>query len=120
MRLAAAQRLNNEADIWVCVQDTFSDFYLQRNRFDPSKGSLRGYLVTISTRKAIRQWRENQRQWLASQASPAEADDIGAWERREQVNQARPLPGFRNWMRVSCVSSIMKAVLPGKSPPGWI
>ena len=88
VRLAAAQRLNNEADIWVCVQDTFSDFYLQRNRFDPSKGSLRGYLVTISTRKAIRQWRENQRQWLASQASPAEADDIGAWERREQVNQA--------------------------------
>ena len=67
VRLAAAQRLNNEADIWVCVQDTFSDFYLQRNRFDPSKGSLRGYLVTISTRKAIRQWRENPRQWLRRQ-----------------------------------------------------
>lgn len=88
VRLAAAQRLNNEADVCVCVQDTFADFYLQRNRFDPSKGSLRGYLVAISTRKAIRQWRENQQQWLASQTSPPEVDDINVWERKEQVNQA--------------------------------
>lgn len=62
VRLAAAQRLNCAKDVQACVQDTFAEFYIQRKRFDPSKGSLRGYLITISTRKAIRRWRSGQRQ----------------------------------------------------------
>lgn len=57
VRLAAAQRLNSAKDVQACVQETFADFYIQRKQFDPSKGSLRGYLITISTRKAIRRWR---------------------------------------------------------------
>ena len=62
VRLAAAQRLRWAEDVQACVQDTFADFYMQRKRFDPSKGSLRGYLITISTRKAIRRWRSGQQQ----------------------------------------------------------
>ncbi len=62
VRLAAAQRLSCAEDVQACVQDTFADFYMQRKRFDPSKGSLRGYLITISTRKAIRRWRSGQQQ----------------------------------------------------------
>lgn len=62
VRLAAAQRLNCAREVQACVQDTFADFYTQRKRFDPSKGSLRGYLITISTRKAIARWRSGQQQ----------------------------------------------------------
>lgn len=62
VRLAAAQQLSCAKDVQACVQDTFADFYARRKQFDPSKGSLRGYLITISTRKAIRRWRSGQRQ----------------------------------------------------------
>lgn len=62
VRLAAAQRLSCAEDVQACVQDTFADFYMQRKRFDPSKGSLRGYLITIAARKAIRRWRSGQQQ----------------------------------------------------------
>ena len=62
VRLAAAQRLSCAKDVQACVQDTFTDFYTQRKQFDPSKGSLLGYLITISTRKAIRCWRNSRRQ----------------------------------------------------------
>lgn len=62
VRLAAAQRLNCAKDVQACVQDTFADFYAQRKHFDPSKGSLQGYLLTISTRKAIRRWHSSRQQ----------------------------------------------------------
>lgn len=62
VRLAAVQQLSCAKDVQACVQDTFADFYAQRKRFDPAKGSLRGYLITISTRKAIRLWRSGQQQ----------------------------------------------------------
>ncbi len=62
VRLAAAQQLNSAKDVQACVQDTFAAFYAQRKKFDPSKGSLRGYLLTISSRKAIRRWRRGQQQ----------------------------------------------------------
>ena len=62
VRLAAAQQLSCAKDVQDCVRDTFADFYAQRKRFDPSKGSLQGYLITISTRKAIRRWRSRQQQ----------------------------------------------------------
>ena len=51
------------------VHDTLTDFYLQRDQFDGSKGSLRSYLITIADRKAIRKYWENQRQWVVSELS---------------------------------------------------
>ncbi|HIW74997.1 MAG TPA: sigma-70 family RNA polymerase sigma factor [Firmicutes bacterium] len=88
VRFAAAQRLDSAEDIRLCAHDTFSDFYLHRERFDPAKGSLRAYLTAISERKAIRRWRENQRQWLAAQPADLSENAIGAWERKEQLRQA--------------------------------
>ncbi len=88
VRFAAAQRLDCSQDIQTCVQDTFSDFYLQRKRFDPEKGSLRSYLAAISERKAIRRWRQNQQQWLAAQSAAPPDDPIAAWEQREHFRQA--------------------------------
>lgn len=61
VRLAALQRLGSTPEVEDCVKETFQDFYAKRGQFDPAKGSLRGYLITIATRKAILRWRELQR-----------------------------------------------------------
>ena len=62
VRLAAWQHLDSAQDVEVCVRETFAEFAAKRQRFDPSKGSLRGYLITIAARKAIRRWTEGQKQ----------------------------------------------------------
>ena len=88
LRFTAAQRLDSPDDIQECVHDTLTDFYLQRDQFDGSRGSLRSYLIAIADRKAIRKYRENQRQWLAAELSGMEAGEAGIWERRELLRQA--------------------------------
>ena len=85
---AAAQRLESPDDIQECVYDTLTDFYLQRDQFDGSRGSLRSYLIAIADRKAIRKYRENQRQWLAAELSGMEAGELMNWERTEALRQA--------------------------------
>lgn len=88
LRFAAAQRLNDPADVRECVCDTLSDFYLQRERFDTDKGSLRGYLTVIAQNKAIRRYRENQRQWLAILLSRKDTVQVDNWEQTEQLRLA--------------------------------
>lgn len=88
LRFAAAQRLDSPDDIQECVYDTLTDFYLQRDQFDGSRGSLRSYLIAIADRKAIRKYRENQRQWLAAELSRMEAGALMNWERTEALRQA--------------------------------
>lgn len=88
LRFSVAQRLDSPADVQECVYDTLTDFYLQRKRFDASKGSLRGYLAAIADRKAIRRYWENQKQWLAVRFSQMDSTDIGSWETAEQLRQA--------------------------------
>ena len=95
LRFAAAQRLDSPDDIQECVYDTLTDFYLQRDQFDISRGSLRSYLIAIADRKAIRKYRENQRQWLAAELSGTEAGELMNWERTEALRQAmRQLPSL--------------------------
>lgn len=91
LRFAAAQRLTSPHDIQECVQDTLADFYLQREQFDISKGSLRTYLIAIADRKAVRKYWENQRQWLTTEVNAAEAMDEGElkhWEQTELLRQS--------------------------------
>ena len=88
LRFTAAQRLDSPDDIQECVHDTLTDFYLQRDQFDGSRGSLRSYLIAIADRKAIRKYRENQRQWLAAELSRMEAGELMNWERTEALRQA--------------------------------
>lgn len=95
LRFVAAQRLDSNDDIRECVHDTLTDFYLQRDQFDVSRGSLRSYLIAIADRKAIRKYRENQRQWLASELSRMEAGELINRERtaalRQAIQQLSPL-----------------------------
>lgn len=88
LRFTAAQRLDNPADVQECVCDTLSDFYLQRERFNIDKGSLRGYLTVIAQNKAIRRYRENQKQWLAILLSRIDTFQLENWEQTEQLRLA--------------------------------
>jgi RNA polymerase sigma factor (sigma-70 family) len=53
-----ARRLRNHEDIKECVNDTFADFCAVHSRFDPDKGSLRGFLCTIADRRALERYRK--------------------------------------------------------------
>lgn len=88
LRFVAAQRLDDPADVQECVCDTLTDFYLQRERFNTDKGSLRGYLTVIARNKAIHRYRENQRQWLAILLSRKDTLQMENWEQTEQLRLA--------------------------------
>ena len=50
---------NNMNDIEECVSDVFIDFYSNINAVDLNKGSIKTFLVTIATRRAIDTYRRN-------------------------------------------------------------
>ena len=68
----AAAYLENPEDVKECVNDTFLEFYLHPDRYDPEKGSYTAFLCTIARRKAVSLYRKNRR---ASAASPADLAD---------------------------------------------
>lgn len=41
------------ADIEECVADTFSEFYLDLDKYDPAKGSIRSWLCVIAKHNAL-------------------------------------------------------------------
>ena len=51
--------VNNMNDIEECVSDVFIDFYSNINSVDLNKGSIKAFLVTIATRRAIDTYRRN-------------------------------------------------------------
>ena len=51
--------VNNMNDIEECVSDVFIDFYSNINAVDLNKGSIKAFLVTIATRRAIDTYRRN-------------------------------------------------------------
>ena len=54
--------LTNPEDIRECVQETFADFYGNRERFRAEKGTVKAYLYVIAKRKAIRMATQNGKQ----------------------------------------------------------
>ena len=57
----AAAYLKNPEDIKECVNDTFLEFYLHSDRYDPKKGSYAAFLCTIARRKAVSIYRKNRK-----------------------------------------------------------
>lgn len=53
------KHLQDPEDIKECVNDAFLEFYIHRNRFDPEKGALTGYLAQIMRNLAISRYRKN-------------------------------------------------------------
>ena len=54
--------LTNPEDIRECVQETFVDFFVNRERFRGEKGTVKAYLYVIAKRKAIRMAAQNGKQ----------------------------------------------------------
>ena len=54
--------LTNPEDIRECVQETFVDFYGNRERFRAERGTVKAYLYVIAKRKAIRMAAQNGKQ----------------------------------------------------------
>lgn len=117
VRYAAAQRLDCTEDVRFCVHDTFADFYLHRERFDPEKGSLRAYLTAIAERKAIRRWRENRRRQMAEQLSVPESPPSPHGKRATSFTIRSGLCGNRIG-RSSCFG-ILKGVPSARFPMPW-
>ncbi|HJA65726.1 MAG TPA: sigma-70 family RNA polymerase sigma factor [Candidatus Mediterraneibacter cottocaccae] len=53
-----AAYLDNPEDIRECVNDTFLAFYMQRDAYDPDKGSPAALLVSIARNKAVDRFRK--------------------------------------------------------------
>lgn len=59
--------LQDPEDIKECINDTFLEFYIHRDRFAPEKGSLAAYLAQIMRNLSISRYRKNAaRRELAS------------------------------------------------------
>ena len=55
----AEHHLKNPEDIKECVNDTFLEFYIHRERFDSKKGTLATYLAQIMRNLSISRYRKN-------------------------------------------------------------
>ncbi len=59
--LKTAERyLKNPEDIKECANDVFMEFYAHQDRFEPSKGSLATFLVTVTRNLAVSRYRKNR------------------------------------------------------------
>ncbi len=62
------RRLDDEEDIRECVNDTFAEFCLNLQQFDPAQSSLKNYLCMIADRRSVDCWRKNRRRTEAENA----------------------------------------------------
>lgn len=84
----ASNRLQSREDIRDCVSETFSEFYLHRENYDPQKGALKSYLATIAHRCALR-WQEDRfRQESAYQEPPPQRDPFADLEQQTELDAA--------------------------------
>ena len=51
-----------EADIEACAADTFSEFYMDLDKFDPSRGGVRGWLCALARNNALDMLRRSYRE----------------------------------------------------------
>lgn len=82
----AGQLLRDPEDIKDCVNETFADFFGQLDRFEPAKGSLKGYLAVIAHRLAIKKYQENHRAAGEEFIDGESVDAIGQFEQKEELD----------------------------------
>ena len=117
VRYAAAQRLDCAEDVRFCVHDTFADFYLHRERFDPEKGSLRAYLTAIAERKAIRRCGKTAAgRWQSSSPCPNLPPSPHGKRATSFTIRSEPC---RNRIGTSSCSGMSKGVPSARFPMPW-
>lgn len=85
--------VKNPEDIKECVNDSFSEFYFHRKRFNPKKSSLSAYLTSIARNKAVSLYRAEQRKNRWRDDTPieeleGESSQIEKAELRADMEQA--------------------------------
>lgn len=63
------RRLSDPEDIKECINDVFTSFCMNIDKFDPDQVSLKNYLAMIADRRAISYYRSNQRRSEAESAA---------------------------------------------------
>lgn len=71
----ASRYLSEPEDVKDCVNDTFTEFFCYQDRFEPDKGSLRGYLAVIAKRLAVKRYWENKQSEAFEKGSADPAED---------------------------------------------
>lgn len=82
------QYLQNTEDVKECINETFSEFYLHKERFDPEKGALKGYLAVIARRCALHRYQENRRWEGAAPSEQEEPDPFSRMESKDELEAA--------------------------------
>lgn len=71
-----SRRLSDPEDIKECINDVFTGFCMNVDKFDPEQSSLKNYLALLADRRAISCFRSNQRREQAeAEAALAESPD---------------------------------------------
>lgn len=78
--------LQEPEDIKDCVNETFTEFFYQRERFDPEKGALKNYLAVIARRLAIKKKQENQRRAGVPVEMAEDTESFSRMEEREALD----------------------------------
>lgn len=86
-----------DADIEACAADVFAEFYLELDKYDPSKGSLKAWLCVIARHNALDAAREIKEtlpldEEIISEASSVEGNHENAELRRAVLDEVKSLP----------------------------
>lgn len=90
VRNTAEGYLRDPEDVKECVNDTFMEFFRNRDCFDSGKGSLNSYLSGIAKNLAVSRFRKNAAPPAAELRSDVadRSDPIEAAEHRMDLEQA--------------------------------
>lgn len=80
----AGRYLSDPEDIKECINDTFTEFYCHRERYDGTRGSLAAYLSAIAGHLAVSRYRSNSRR--KSGNLPGEWEDTMADQVDERLD----------------------------------
>lgn len=71
-----SRHLKNPEDIRECTNDTFAEFYFQRERFDPKKADLKTYLSAIARNLAVSYYRKQKSELSLKEELCEISDDV--------------------------------------------
>lgn len=84
----ASRFLSEPEDVKDCVNDTFAEFFYHQDRFDPEKGSLKGYLAAIAKRLAVKRYWENGQNEACEDPADQPNDPFARLEQWDELEAA--------------------------------
>lgn len=87
----------SDADVEACAADVFAEFYLELDKYDPSKGSVKAWLCTIARHNAVDAARKIKEtlpldEEILSEESSVESEHENAELRRAVLAEVKSLP----------------------------